>query len=246
MAQQQFFSVVWADVSVPLRVKLGFQPGRVELIDANSVATPTNTRGFEAYWQTGMVDGSAFITKYNAAFLPLTTYTATGGISLFNPLGAAQAQFGATISSFTNANPGVIVVDNAVAAVITAGCIIRVAGVADDQTGPSLNGVYYVASVTGNSITLGTYTGAIPVPGLGPVVPLSPNTSADGVYISGGFVTVLQTAQATIPNPPFNIFSNVPTWYNEAFYGFTIGLNAMAGAVNGDVILVSAFDLMSP
>ena len=79
-----------------------------------------------------------------------------------------------------------------------------------------------------------------------PVVPLSPNTSADGVYISGGFVTVLQTAQATIPNPPFNIFSNVPTWYNEAFYGFTIGLNAMAGAVNGDVILVSAFDLMSP
>ena len=228
MAQQFFSSVVWADVTGPLNVHVGFQAARIEIIDLDSVQTPANTRGWKAVWQSGMVDGSAIISKYDAALATLVSYQETSAITAYNPVGFEKAQYGAVVSAFTNANTGVITVDSTVAAQLTAGCTIRVAAVADDQTGLSLNGDYVVASVTGTTVVTAT------------------DTSAFSVYISGGFVTLLKTAAATIPNPPYNIFSNVPTWYNAAFNGFTIGTSAIAGAVNGDTILVAAYDLMSP
>lgn len=234
MSQQYFTSVVLANAAAALNVKVGFQPGRIELINLTAVATPTDGEGWKAVWQTGMSAGYAVTTAYKnngGDLLDLTTLATSNGITILNPVGAEQAQYGAVVSGFTNANPGVITVNSTLAAQITAGCTIRVSAVADDQSGTlSLNGDYVVASVTGTTIVTTT------------------NTTVTGysVYISGGFVTLLQTAAATTPNPPYNIFSNVPTWYNAAIQGFTIGTSCFANADNNDVILVAAYDLMSP
>jgi hypothetical protein len=252
---QTLFTTVQLNSASPanIYVKVGFVPAKIELINLTQVQTPTNTHGWKAIWQQGMIAGSAILTTYETAtnINDVTTYKATNGITLLNPLGSEQGQYGAVVSGFTNANPGVLTVDSTFAAGITAGCIIRVSLVADNEAGTtSLNGDYYVASVTATTITLGTAPA-----GLWPVnswtLPLSSlNTSAASVYISGGVVTVLQNANATLPNPPHSIYSNVPSWYNEAIQGFTIGTSAFAfatySATVGDMILVSAFDAMNP
>jgi hypothetical protein len=255
MAQTLFTTVQLNSASAAnIYVKVGFVPARIELINLTQLQTPTATNGYKALWQQGMAQPSAIVTKfYSAATTPAvslvdqTSYITTGGISLLNPLGAEQGQYGAVASGFTNANPGVITVDSTYSAGITAGCIIRVSLVADNQAGTQdLNGDYYVASVTATTVTLGTAPA-----GLWTQTTLSsPNTTGFSVYVSGGVVTVLQNANATVPNPPHNIYSNVPSWYNEAIQGFIIGTstfaNATYSATVGDTILVAAWDAMNP
>lgn len=250
MAQQAFFTVSLPAVASNLYVKVGFIPGLIELTNlTRTIAGGVSGVGTQAMWQNGMVAGSSINTVYNAGLASATAYNATNGITLLGLPGTEQGQYGAIVSAFSNANPGIITVDSTFNQAITAGCIIRVSNVADNQAGTNgigLNGDYYVASVTPTTITLGT----APV-GLWTRTVLSgPSTTTASVYISGGFVTLLQNANATIPNPPYNINSNVPTFYNSAIQGFIIGVNTFPGAVYSavtpDIILVAAFDLMTP
>ncbi len=251
MSQQSLFTTVQlaASTAANIYVQCGFTPGYISLINLTQVKTPTNTNGWKAFWQTGMAAASAVVTTYKTAtnINDVTTYVSSGGITLLNPLGSEAGQYGANVSGFTNASPGVITVDSTTPPQITAGCIIRVALVADNQAGTqSLNGDYYVASVTPTTITLGTAPA-----GLWTQTTLSAaNTTGYSVYVSGGVVTVLQNANATTPNPPHNIYSDVPDWWNQASQGFIIGTscfaNATYSATVGDVILVSAWDQMQP
>lgn len=255
MSQQSLFTTVTLNAAsaANIYVQTGFTPGRIELINLTQLTTPTGTNGYKALWQTGMAQDTSMSTIFKAVTLAdTTTLVASNGISLLNQLGSEQGQYGAVVNpvgNFTNANPGVITVDSTSRAQITAGCIIRVSLIADDQTGTlqSLNGDYYVASVTATTITVGTAPAGL---WAGPLN--SKNTSVTGtsVYVSGGVVTLLQTAAATTPNPPFNIYSDVPDWWNEAIQGFVIGTSVFANAnyslTTPDVILVSAWDQMQP
>lgn len=109
---------------------------------------------------------------------------------------SGHARYGPIISGFTNANPGVITVDNSFQ--VSESENIRVANVADDQTALSLNGDYSVASVTNTTITL------------------NEDTTSRATYISGGFVTVTQLDEPTEPNPPYDAYNNVPDYWNQA------------------------------
>lgn len=249
MSQQSFFGTVSLNAasSAPIYVDLGFIPGKVELFDLTQIETPTNTNGYAAMWQQGMASGSAIITKYNAGLEGLTTYISSNGISLLNPLGSEMGQYGAVVSGFTNNSPGVITVDSTANAGITAGCLVRVSNVADSQVGPTLNGNYYVTSVTATTVTLAAAPAGYNSEGY---VVNSPNTTGSGVYVSGGFVSVLINANATSPFPLNTVYSNVPQFYNQAMQGFIIGTgvfpNATYSLTTPDLILVSAWDMMQP
>ena len=209
--------------TTPIIVKVGFQPGKVEVINRSSAITPVNAEVLSGMWQYGMANGSVLIRTFNAGLVDLGTYSATNGITLIGfPTQSPDARFGAVVSAFTNANPGVLTVDTTVG--ITAGCVIKVEGIADDQTGTTLNGTYTVASVTGTTITTAT------------------NTAAYGVWVSGGYVSVVTNATPVIPNPPYNIYSPVQTLYNQAIQGIIIGTALLTNADASDVLLISVWE----
>lgn len=230
MAQAFYSTVRLPTPLAALDVQVGFIPGLIQLTNLSQVSVPVATHGFKAMWQSGMVDGSAIITAYSGALADMTSFVAApNGISLLNPLGFEQAQYGATISGFSNAANGVITVDSTARLNIALGSKIRVAALADNQTGTGgLNGDYDVLSITATTITV------------------VQSTVGKAVYVSGGFVTVLQNSLPTVPNPPFNIYSNVPTWFNSAIQGFTIGTGVFPNATANDLILIAAFDSMQP
>jgi hypothetical protein len=224
MAQVLFTTkTLSATPTVPFDVKVGFEPGLIRVVNQGSMAAPANTDVLRFSWQYGMISGSADIETLNAGLIPVPTYTATNGITLLGYAPGAHAQYGAVVSAFTNANPGVITVDTTTG--ITAGCVIKVEGLADDQTGTgALNGSYTVASVTSTAITLTT------------------TTVGKAVYISGGYVTLVTNANATSPNPPYNIYSNKPTSYNQAIQGFRVGTACLANATANDVLVIAVWD----
>jgi hypothetical protein len=110
------------------------------------------------------------------------------------PIG--NARFGPVILDFSNATPGVITVDNSYQ--VFANETIRVAGLVDDQSAATLNGIYTVDFVTPTAITL------------------LEDTSSKSVYISGGYVTVVTLDEPTSPNPPYDRYNNVPDFWNQA------------------------------
>lgn len=230
MAQAFHTSVNLPTPLAALDVKVGFTPALIQLVNFTKLSAPVAARGYRAMWHEAMPDGSAMITVFNAALLDQTSLIAAPtGISLLNSLGFEQAQYGTSISGFTNAAPGVLTVKSTAQLNIAPGSKIRVAALADDQTGTgSLNGDYDVASVTGTTITL------------------VQSTVGKAVYISGGFVSTLQNSLPTSPNPPFNIYGNVPVLFNSAIQGFTINTGVFPNASAGDLILVSCFDTMQP
>ena len=240
----------------PIFVKVGFQPAYIKILDLTQLETPTETNGYMAEWWQGMPSGAAMLSLFGATTFPrLDSYITTGGITILNPLGSTvgpfgiqmgteQAQYGANVSGFTNANPGVITVDSTYNANITAGSVIRVANLADTQVGPTLNGNYYVASVTGTTVTLGTPPAGFVWYNANGSVISSLNTTSSGVYISGGSVTVLQNSNPVLPNPPFNVNSPTPPWYNQAIQGFSFAQTAFPNASAGDTFLIQAWDNM--
>lgn len=130
---------------------IGFDPDRITVYNI--------TDGKASIWVRGMAD---------AAYMDMATgtYTQTNG---FTPL-SESALFGAQISGFTAANPGVITASYVARSGIVAGDTIVVVGVADDGSATSLNGEYTVASVTATTITTAT------------------NTTSYSAYVSGGYV----------------------------------------------------------
>lgn len=153
MAQIKRFAWTNANPAVARNLDCGFDPVKVEIWD---LTTPNR---FE--WTDDMADDSYFT-------LGTLAYTTSNGVT---PLSQSTA-VGATISGFTNANPGVITVNDTANFGFAAGDTIKVSGLADDGSAAnSLNGEFTIASVTATTITL------------------VENTSAYSVYVSGGFVT---------------------------------------------------------
>lgn len=107
-----------------------------------------------------------------------------------------NARFGATITNFTSATPGIIYIDNNF--LLTPNQRIRVAGIADDQSGSTLNGDYTIDFVLSASVVL------------------VEDTSLKANYISGGYLTVTLLDEPISPNPPYDAYNNVPDFWNQS------------------------------
>ena len=194
MAQIKRFSWTNASTAVARNLDVGFTTAKIEIFNLSTVAALA--------WTADMADASIFNVGVPA-------YTTTNGVT---PL-AQDGAFGATISAFTNANPGVITVNDTATFGFAAGDTIKVAGVADDLTGTaSLNGTFTIASVTATTITL------------------VENTSVTGysVYVSGGTVIrVSDTSGVAIPTENF------------AIRGLTLGTSAVGG--NSEVMVAVVY-----
>lgn len=173
---------------------VGFTVSEIRVTDV------TNSKQY--YWNSSMTNG------YYQTVDTGTVTTSNG----FTPLAQSTA-VGATISGFTNANPGVITVNDTATFGFAAGDTIKVSAVADDGTGTnSLNNTFTVASVTATTITL------------------VENTSVTGysVYVSGGYVTRVSDTDGT----PI-------AQQNYAIRGITLGTGVMGG--NNAVMTAVAF-----
>ena len=189
MAQIKTFSWTNPASAVARNLDVGFAVAEVTTINV--------TAGGSFQWMDTMPVG--YYLDVDAG-----TITTSNG---FTPL-AQSAVFGASISGFTNANPGVITATNIAQVGIVAGDTIKVAQLADNGTGTSLNGTFTVASVTATTITL------------------VENTSAPtySVYVSGGKATrVTDSSGDAIPTENF------------AIQGVTLGTGVVGG--NNDVMV---------
>ena len=175
-------------------VSFGFQ--------VDSITVTNSTTGAIRSWNSSMVDASYFDVAAG-------TYTATNG---FTPL-AQSATFGATISGFSNASPGVLTVNNTADFGFAIGDTIKVTEVADDLTGTvDLNENYVIASLTATTITTATDT----------------SVTGYSVWVSGGVVTRVSDT------------NGVPiATQNVAIQGLTFG-TGVVGA-NSDVLTYVAF-----
>lgn len=184
MAQVKSFSWTNANPAVARDLDVGFTVAEILTVDT--------TNGGSWQWVTGMADASYLDVDAG-------TITTSNG---FTPL-ADSAEFGATISNFTNANPGVITVDDTATFGFAAGDTIMVGGLADDSAAAnSLNGEFTVASVTATTITLNEDT-----------------SSGYSAYVSGG---VARRVSDTNGDP-------VAT-ENFAIRGMTVGTGAVGAA----------------
>lgn len=181
MSQAKVFTWTNPTPAVARNLDVGFEVDEITIVD--------KTNGGSWYWNSGMT--SATVLDVDAG-----TIAGSNGVT---PL-EQDAVFGAAISGFTNASPGVITAANISAVGIAAGDTIQVCALADNGTGTTLNGTYTVASVTSTTITTTTNTSA-------------PTFS---VYVSGGFVSRVSDSNG---NP---VATN-----NVAIQGVTLGTSAV-------------------
>lgn len=188
----QIKRVSWTNPSsaVARNENVGFEVAKVEIWD---LTTPNR---FE--WTADMADDSYFT-------LGTLAYTTSNGIT---PL-SQSTSVGASISAFTNANPGVITVNDTDTFGYAAGDTIKVAGVADDGSGTSLNGEFTIASITSPD-----------------TITLSENTTSYSTYVSGGTVTRVSDTNG-----------NAIALENQAIEGVTIGTGAV-GANSASMVAI--------
>ena len=190
MSQIRAYSWTNANPALARNINVGFTVAEILTIDT--------TNGGSWQWVTGMAA---------ASYLDVDAGTITGSNG-FTPL-AQSAAYGATITGFTNANPGVLTVNDTATFGFAAGDTIKVTDIADDDTATSLNASYTIASITATSITTAT------------------NTSAYSVYVSGGRVTRVSDVNG-VP---------IPT-QNFAINGMTIGTGPVGAASAAMVAIV--------
>lgn len=167
MAQVKTFTWTNASTAVARNQSVGFLVAEATTVDT--------TNGGSWYWNKEMADASYLDVDAGSI-------TTTNG---FTPL-SESANYGASISAITNANPGVITVDDTALYGFAAGDTISVDGVAESGAGATLNAQYVIASLTATTITTGT------------------NTTSGAVWVSGGKVTrISDTAGAAIPTENF-------------------------------------------
>ena len=170
MAQMKTFSWTNPAAAVARNLNCGFTVTRVTTYDI--------TNGGAWTWTSDFAAASSMVVETGA-------YSAANG---FTALSQSSA-YGATISAFTNANPGVLTVNDTATFGFAAGDTVKVAELADDGSAAGkLNGTFTVASITATTITL------------------VEDTSAYSVYVSGGVVTRVSDANgAAIPTENFAI-----------------------------------------
>jgi len=158
MAQIRSFSWTNPAAAVAKNLDVGFEVAEVTSINI--------TDGGSFYWMDEMDDASYLDVDAG-------TITTSNGFTPYTD----SANYGATISGITNANPGVITCTDTSLSGFAVGDTIKVTGIADDQsTAYDLNGSYVIASLTATTITTAT------------------DTSAYSVYVSGGRVTRVSDA----------------------------------------------------
>lgn len=152
MAQIKSFSWKNPAAAVARNLDVGFTVAEITTVDV--------TNGGSWFWCDTMAD--AYALDVDAG-----TIATTNG---FTPY-ADSSNYGATVSGFTNAAPGVITCSDTSLAGFAAGDTVKVTGIADDQSATtSLNDEYTIASITATTITM------------------VESTAADSVYVSGGKV----------------------------------------------------------
>jgi hypothetical protein len=192
MSQIKTFQWTNGNPAVARNIDVGFTVDEILTIDI--------TNGGSWQWVKGMAAASYLDVDAG-------TITSSNGFTAL----AQNATYGASISAFSNANPGVITASGIAQVGIVAGDTIEVSEVADDLTGTnSLNNTFTVASVTATAITL------------------VQNTSVTGysVWVSGGKVTRISDSSG---NP-------IPT-ENFAIRGMTIG-TGVVGAASASVVCI--------
>ncbi len=193
MAQIKTFSFTNPAAAIARDLDVGFTVAQIRSIDIAA-------GGAVGDWVVGMADAS-YID--NATGLVVIT-------NGFTPI-AENSIYGASISAFTNANPGVMTVSDTARFGFAVGDTIKVAQLADDLTGTSsLNGTFTIASLTATTITTST------------------NTSVTGfsVYVSGGTVTRVSDVNGfAIPIESFSI------------RGINLG-TAVVGPNNGNMVVI--------
>ncbi len=194
MAQVKTFSWTNANPALARNIDVGFTVTRITTVDISG--------GGSWQWTAGMVAGSYLDVDAG-------TITGTNGFTAL----AQGATYGATISGFTNANPGVITVNDTATFGFAAGDTIKVAEVADDGADAALSlnrsSTYTIASLTATTLTL------------------DQNTTSDNVYVSGGVASrVTDTNGDPIPTENF------------AILGETIGTGVVGAASNSVVAIV--------
>lgn len=183
MAQLKTFTWTNANPAVARNLDVGFTVSEITTVDV--------TNGGSWYWNSEIADGYALDVDAG------TMATSNG----FTPL-SQSAMFGAAITGFTNANPGVITASNLSQFSFAAGDTVKVGSVADDGSASNgLNGEFTVASVSSTQITL------------------VENTSSYSVYVSGGYVSRVSDANG----------DPVPT-DNVAIQGITVGTTPVGAA----------------
>jgi len=195
MAQVKTFTWTNPNPAVARNLDCGFDPVEITIVDL--------TNGGSWYWNAGFVDDS--VLDVDAG-----TISGSDGVT---PL-SQNAIYGAAITGFTNATPGVIAANNIAQVGIVAGDTIKVSGLADDGSAAnSLNGTFTVASVSATEITL-----------------VDDTSSGFSAYVSGGFAVRVSDEDGN-PIPIENV----------AIRGLTIGTNAvgassanMTAVVRGD------------
>ncbi len=191
MAQIKQFSWTNASSAVARDLDVGFTVSEVTTVDT--------TNGGSWYWTSNMADAAVLDVDSG-------TFSTSNG---FTPL-SESANYGASISGFTNANPGVLTVDDSGPAGFAVDDVIKVTAVADDGASAllPLNDDYTIASLTATTITL------------------DENTTSDNVYVSGGFVTRVTDINGDA----------VPT-ENFARVGITVGTTPV-GANNAVMVAI--------
>jgi hypothetical protein len=190
MAQVKTFTWTNAASAVARDQDVGFVVAEATTVDT--------TNGGSWYWNSQMADAAVLDVDSG-------TFTTTNG---FTPL-SQSANYGATMSAMTNANPGVITCTNTAAAGFAAGDTIKVARVAESGAGTSLNrATFTIASLTATTITL------------------DQNTTSDAVYVSGGVVSRVSDSAGT----PI-------AQENFAIRGLTVGTTPV-GANNAVMVMV--------
>lgn len=194
MAQIKRFEWTNPASAVARNLDVGFTAAKVEIFNLTSPAALA--------WTSNMATASNFNVGVPA-------YTTTNGVT---PL-SQNAAYGATISAFTNANPGVLTVNDTATFGFVIGDTIKVAQVADDGADPALSlnraATYTIASLTSTTITL------------------DQNTTSDNVYVSGGVASrVSDLSGAAIPTQNF------------AIRGVTLGTSAVGGNSESMVAVV--------
>jgi len=196
MSQSRSFSWTNANPAVARNLDVGFTVAKITTIDV--------TNGGSWQWVTGMTAGYVLDVDSGAI-------TTSNG---FTPL-SESANFGAAISAFSNASPGVITVDDSTVAGFAIGDTIKVAALADDgAAADSLNGTYTIASLTATALTLNEATNA-----------------THSAYVSGGFVTRVSDVNG---NP-------IPT-ENFARRGMTVGTTPVGAASAVMVAIVEGME----
>lgn len=192
MAQIKTFSWTNPNPAVARNLDVGFTVAEITTIDI--------TNGGSWQWVSGMADASS---------LDVDAGTISGSNG-FTPL-AQDATYGATISGFTNASPGVITVNDTSTFGFAAGDTIKVSEVADDLSGTnSLNGTFTIASITSTTITTTTDT----------------SVTGYSVYVSGGVVTRVSDTNG----------DPIAT-QNFAIRGMTVGTTPV-GAASADMVAI--------